>query len=49
MMIEFQIPRSKTALQEIPTNKYIKRDENGMAYTIGGQPTFNDMQKNLMV
>ena len=36
MMIDFHIPRTNPALQKILTNQYIKRDGNGVVYTIGG-------------
>ena len=36
MMMDFQIPRTNLALQEILTGQYTKRDGNGVAYTIGG-------------
>ena len=36
------------SLQEILNDQYIKRDVNGVAYTIGGRPTFDKIQKNLM-
>ena len=41
-------PKKNPALQEILNDKYIKRDVNGVAYTIGGRPTFDKIQKNLM-
>ena len=37
MMIEFQLPRTNPALQEITTNQYINRDVNVVTYTIVGQ------------
>ena len=47
-MIDFQLPRKKLSLQETLTNQYIDRDVNGVAYTIGRQPTVDEMQKYFM-
>ena len=38
-------PEKKLSLQETLTNQYIDRDVNGVAYTIGSQPTVDEMQK----
>ena len=46
MMIEFQLQRTNPTLKEILTNQYIKRDGNGVAYTILGQQAVDKMQKN---
>ena len=47
-MTDFQFPKTNPALQEIPTNRYIKMDGNGVAYTIVGQQAVDNMHKNLM-
>ena len=47
-MIYFQLPRKKPSLQEIPTDQYIKRDENGVTYTTGGQVAVDKMHQNLI-
>ena len=44
MMVYFQLPRTNPALQGILTAHYIKRDGNGVAYTIGGQQDVDEMQ-----
>ena len=48
MMIQFQIPITNPYPQAILTEQYIKRDVNGVAYTIGGHQAVDEMQKNLM-
>ena len=48
MMIDFQLPKSNPALQEILTNQYINRYGNGVTYTIGGHPTVDKIQKKMM-
>ena len=48
MMIDLQLLIKNPALQEILKDNYIKRDVNGVSYTIGGQPTVDKIQKNLI-
>ena len=40
-------PQKNPCLQEIITNQYIKRDGNGVEYTIVGPNTVDQTQKNL--
>ena len=48
MMIYFQLLRTHQAIHKKLNNLYIKRDGNGMEYTIGGHHYANDMQRKLM-
>ena len=48
MMIDFHLPITYQSIQEKLTNRYIKRDGNGMTYTIGGHQAVNQMQQKLM-
>ena len=44
IMIDFQLPRTHQSIQEKLTNRYINREGNGMANTIGGYQDLNKMQ-----
>ena len=48
MIIYFQLLITNTSLEVILINQYIKRDGNGVVYTIGGQKDVNEMQQTLM-
>ena len=48
MMMYFQLPRPNPALQVIITDQNIKKDVNGLAYTIGGNQSSDEMQLNSM-
>ena len=48
MMVDFQLLRIHKAIQEKLTNSYIKMDENGMEWTIGGHQAVDKMQQNLI-
>ena len=48
MMIDFQIQITHQVIQAKISNWYIKRDGNGMIYTIGGNQDVEKMQQNLM-
>ena len=49
VMVDFYLLRTNPSLKGILTDQYIKRDENGVVYTIVGKQDVYKMRQNFMV